>query len=87
MAMTAFLHMWNIKKTSYENLEFHLRGYLMIIMSFQSQDEGFLPHNHVIISQTTHFDQEEEQFITFEGMQPTFRQVPPRVGFFSTQTV
>lgn len=24
---------------------------------------------------------------TFEGIQPTFKQVPPRVGFFSTHTV
>lgn len=27
------------------------------------------------------------RFPAFEGMQPTFRQVPPRVGFFSTHTV
>lgn len=27
------------------------------------------------------------QFLTFEGMQPTLRQVPPKVAFFSTHTV
>ena len=44
-----------------------------------------LNHQRYIIYNTKrHF---YDNIQTFDGIQPTFRHVPPSVGFFSTQTV